>query len=228
MAEKRWPKTEHEMGQGMLAWLKAKNPKAVIHSEVAIAGRVADWVVRSPKGELWVIEAKLQLSLDLLAQCMHWLPHAAHVSALVPAGKATDGRILARQLFPAHGVGLLEILHPGRVFHARPEKPNPAHNSAPLLAALHPEQQSYEAGKPSPKRWTPFKRTIEGLQAFADAAGGTCELREALHSLDHVWKTRDVTPAKLRKAALAGQLEGFARGELVGGRVILTRTGEKG
>jgi hypothetical protein len=181
-------KAETELGPPVVEWLTREGFE--VYQEVDV-GPIADVVgVRGPL--VVVVELKLTLSFDLLAQARGWRWCAHQVWAAVPLAKRTDGRRMAIDCFEQMGVGVLEVdrRHDGEAYVARaivrPTFIRLAGGRKYIAPALREENRTLaKAGSPAGARdWSEFKQTCRAVRELVRAKPGAT-IREVVAGLDH-------------------------------------------
>jgi len=176
------------MATHVVEYLKADLWDVYQEVQVGSGGDIADIVaVQGPV--IWVIECKLSLSLDLIAQVRNWTGRAHRVSAAVPARKKATWaqQRLVMDILDWSEVGLIRVKADGSA-GVREELMAPLHRTAKvtrLRASLCDEQRTFaQAGNSDGRRWTPFQRTCSMLRAHVAANPGIT-LKDALTDIDH-------------------------------------------
>jgi len=194
-----------------------------VYQEVPIPGGIADIVaVLGPRVAL--IECKLHLSLDLLAQLRRrrGQAHLLYAATPQPSSKRgySEGRAMAEWVLGQLGVGLLEVRRSyrehGTSWICKVERDAALLRRAEtdkIRSSLRPEHKTYAAaGSPNGGVWTPFRATCTELASFVAAHPG-CSMREAIDGIRHHYVS-DVSA----RSALGGWIE---RGKVPGVRAEL-------
>jgi hypothetical protein len=167
---------------------------------------------------LYVVECKLVLSFDLLAQARHWKPYATGVFIAVPKPRETTaGRQTALDCVAGLGLGCLEVeslwpVDEGRrravVQRRDPEILTSFHPE--LLRSLRPEHQTHaKAGTNQGSHFTRFKLTCDNVRRCVEAEPGIA-LRSALAQVDHHYFSLDSGSRALRDQIVAGDVPGLS------------------
>ncbi len=166
--------SEKDLAAHVVAWLH--DHQWEVYQEVPVAGGVADIVaVQGPVR--WIIETKLSMSIQLLAQLDKRVGYAHMVSAAIPARVRREAPY---RLLKALGVGLLTVSG-GYI----DERLRPVFLRKALDIELHEEQKTFcEAGSAGGGHWTPFKQTARAVVAHVCANPG-CTLKEMLPRIQH-------------------------------------------
>lgn len=189
---KRPIQTEADMAAGVVKWLEADG--FTVYQEVDPDGRggVRADIVAVRDSRITVVEAKKQLSWELLSQASHWQTFANRVYVAVPDAKQREGRAMAFRCCALLGLGVLEVtaLWPVEEGHRPPvkEKVEPEYRSSinpTLLHSLQPEHQTHaKAGTNAGGQWSRFRQTCAAVAAFAREHPGDT-LRACLSLVDH-------------------------------------------
>lgn len=182
-------------------------------------GKRAD-IVGNLNGQLFVIELKKSLSLDVIAQACHWKRYAHRVSVAVPirVGKRFNQRIalhhdqtrkFAGAVLAWQGIGLLELEDRYEIqIHERVAPFARFKVIAGLEACLVPEHRDFAvAGNSEAKRWTKFRSTCEKLRQYVNEHP-TCSLKEALAAIPHHYASLASARGALVPLLLKGVVEG--------------------
>ena len=196
--------TEADLIKTALPWFKWKG--YTVHQEVQFGPYVIDLVLT--KGdEVIAVEAKLSLALDVMTQAKRWVRQAHRSAVLVPYESITQRRKLAMDTcIDFLGIDVMEVVPnmtdnlQGVVTVFESNMVIPA-DVQPLRAALHPNQEQTEAGKPAPERDTPFKRTCKKLIEVVREIG-PCRINLAIKEIDHHYKNDEVARRSLTKWGL--------------------------
>lgn len=176
------------MATRVVAWLREQQWD--VFQEVQTPSGAADIVAVQHK-RVWVIEAKMRLSFEVLVQAERHIGHAHWVSVAVPTAHtalaARFCRLLRVGLIQVSGCGVFEKedapLHRGRV-----DK---------LLAKIEPEHRDHcAAGTPGGGGWSPFKRTCRDVLAYVREHPG-CTLKEMVAGIKHHYATPSRARASL-------------------------------
>jgi hypothetical protein len=173
----------------------------------------ADIVGVFDKRLLWIIEAKLHLNLDVIAQASEWQGHAHLVSILTPYPKNGDyvKRRFTTKLLRGLGVGQIQASRDEtlRIFsEARLDRA--AHRLAKgLIEQLRPEHKVYAQAGTNGGYWTPYKETVRQVQEYVKANPGI-SLGEAIEKLGKLhYASKSSARATLRKRIEWGQFKGI-------------------
>lgn len=161
-------KTEAELAAAVSAWLRGDGWRT--YHEVPLgAGRIDIVAVRGGR-LVWTIETKLRAGLEVLEQALERRRCGAS-AVLVACPRTKSGAF--RTVACALGIGILEVDDwksvrlsgwPEYHRHARAEQ---------LLAALRPEYEQQEAGRPGGhSHWTPFKGYVRDFVEWMAAQSG--------------------------------------------------------
>ncbi len=191
---------------------------AVRGDELAADGYAHKGAGWAKPGDVLVVECKLSLSLDLLAQADHWLDYASLVAIAFPLDRGYGrARRFGESLARSRGLGMFEVAPavgdrlPARIVsETEPKRSERVIEvlAKKLAAALCPEQQDYAAaGNAEGKRWTPWRDSITRARAIVlEHPGiGTKELVQKLGK--HHWASDGGARAGLVDAAERGIFE---------------------
>ncbi len=181
-----WPKTEVELCDAVKPWLAEMG--WTVYQEVSFgSGSPAADIVAVRKPLVWVIEAKLSLSLDLLWQGWWWTRWGHYVSLLVP--ERTNRNSVASMFCRDHGIGILRARHDYILeasYDIREDVSPRLNRNAKadrLLAILTDQHKTFlAAGSPCGGRYSPFKQTCIDLLAAVQRRPGIT-LKELIESV---------------------------------------------
>ncbi len=207
---KPFPMTEAEMAAKVVAKLEALGHD--VFQEVEGPFGRADIV--SVKGaSLFIVECKMALGFEVMAQARTRLPFASCVYIAVPNAKRSEGRSLAFECCRWLGLGLLvvdsnwaEDPDPVKAVREREAAPTRSHFNPALRDQLRPEHKTHaKAGTNEGGQMTRFKQTVYALRDYAESHPGD-HLRRALSQVDHHYSSIGNAIAKLRKIGADGDL----------------------
>lgn len=204
---------EVELGPPVIAWFTEQ--RYDVYQEVPAAFGVADIVARS--GPLVaVVEMKVALTFDLLAQARRWRGSAHMVWVAVPWSKAD--RREAERVFADAGIGVLSVrwlqipVAGGDKLCsvdaiARP-KFNRRVNVDDVVRYIQDEHRTYTAaGSRGGHHWTTFKETCKRLKAYLAEHDGAL-LKDAVASTEHHYASDAGARAHLAKLIEKGVVSG--------------------
>lgn len=186
---------ETDLAPPVIRWL-AEDLRFDVYQEVPYGAR-ADILALRPSITC-VVELKLSLSLEVIAQAKNWRHRAHWIFVAVPAAKQSDGRFLAREVCEHLGIGLLEV-HTYRM--PRKGDTDPDRQEAKVLqlprfnrnvidqalrAAAQPEHKTFAPAGSSGAHWTPWRASITRLKQHVAAHEG-CLIAEAIAVIGHHW-----------------------------------------
>lgn len=209
------PMSESSMAEKVVSWLEQDGWTIYQEVQPHVDGPRAD-IVAQREGALWVVEAKKQLSFDLLAQAEHWKGSAHCVWVAVPLAKSSNGRSMAFRVARLLGLGVLEVrslwpIDEGRM-RAVSTVVEPTERSgidSTLLRALRPEHQTHaKAGTNRGDHFTRYRATCEAIARYVTEHPG-CTLREALSNVDHHYASIASGINALRTWASKGKAHGI-------------------
>lgn len=222
--------SEAEMDRPLVRWLRFEGWD--VFQEVVIQDSRAD-IVATRKDRLWIIETKLTLSLDLLAQADAWRLYTDWVSIGIPPAKKkrfrqSKGREFAYRLMKERGIGVIQI-HPPRDNRGIEVREKLAPQQQPsntamrrfVSAQLVPQQRDYaEAGNADGLFWTPFQESCRKLRHFVEENPGIT-LYDAVKELGKLhYASENSARGALRKRIEEGVVRGI-RGETSGRDLLL-------
>lgn len=212
--------SEEQFAATVVAWLRDQKWEVYQEVQPERDGSRAD-IVAVQNRILWVVETKLNYSLELLWQAKQWLGFAHYVSIAVPYGSARSrGRDMTLTVCKALGVGLLT----GRVYGygidggdvAIEERMAPhlerkisAHYLRDFLSDRHKDYAP--AGNARSLYYTPFKRTCESVLAAVKKTPGIT-MKELIASIQTHYASEASARSCLAYWIEAGKVEGV-RGE---------------
>lgn len=210
---------ETDLGPPVVEWLTAEGFE--VYQEVEV-GSIADVVgVRGP--QFVVVEMKLSLSWELLAQARGWRWCTHQVWVAVPRAKSSSGRHTAIQCFEQMGVGVVEVdrLFDGTPFVREPDfrpadlsrlRPtwNRKADTSYLRKALREENRTVaRAGSTSAARdWSDFKQTCRRVREYVVEHPGAT-ITEVVKDVKHHYATDAGARAHLVKLIVDGKVPGL-------------------
>lgn len=210
--------TEADMAAKVVAYFKASGWRVyeeVVHPNEGTAR--ADIVAVGPEN-VWVIECKLALGLDVMAQARRWLSFANRVSVAVARGQGTESsaRATAVHALRLMGIGVLEVeslwpIDEGKraPVTERLMAEHVHHINPSLLQSLQEGHQTHaKAGTNRGGHLTPFRQTIDAVAAFARSRPGE-PLRAILSVSPHHYSSIANGVEALTSAQDRGQDLGF-------------------
>lgn len=214
--------SEADLAARVVKWLEANGHEVFQEVEgkklsYADCGR-AD-IVALRGGLVTVVETKMSLGFDVLAQAEKWIPFAHEVLVAVPAvhqSKNSDGRRLAYRVVEKLRLGLLEVRSLWPIEEGREEavrvRVEAERNSDPrpdLRLALRDEHKTYaKAGTNKGGHFTDFRKTCNALAEVARESPGI-PLKEALAKVPHHYTSIASGVQALAKWCDKGLITGF-------------------
>lgn len=215
--------TEAMIAASAYGWLSGEGWDVYCEVESPLGQERADLVGVRPDesgaGSLvCVVEAKRELSFDLLAQARHWSDHRfadfviLAVPALGPTARFRAGRAEAvRVCREFYGFGLIAVGDHGLRPYVEARRIEGVRDDR-LLASLRPEHKTMkEPGTPSGGHFTTYKDTCARLAAYVAANEG-CRLSEALESVGHHYRSLETGVSALGKWIRRGEVDGVHTG----------------
>lgn len=179
-------KSEVELARPVRAWLESAGYEVFQEVDVPAVGRADIVATMGPK--VFVVEAKRQLSWELLCQAQRWQRFAHLVAVAVPWAGGAE-RDLAKNVLGFLGIGLLAVSSRDVRIDVEPA----AHHSPlceEVTSKLRPEHKTYaEAGTSRGGHWTQFKETAAKLEAFVGEHPGVA-LKEAARMVENHYSSR--------------------------------------
>lgn len=200
---------ETELGVVAAKWLERQGFE--VFQEVAFYGRVADLVGRAGRA-LCVVELKVSMCLDLLAQGERWtdVAHYTWIAYQAPT-RVTSGMSVAQRFCRSVGVGMLELGHGNprermvATFSRTGERSGEAER---LRKSLHEAQKTIApAGTNGGGHWTPFKATCaEVLRVVREKPG--IAMKDLIEAIQHHYASPSSARATLASRIEAGIVPG--------------------
>jgi hypothetical protein len=201
--------SEEALATAVSGWLAADGWECFY--EVCEGGGEPRADIVATQGSLvWVVECKLRLGLEVLAQADRWRGRglAHYVSMAVPKGKRTEGAYFIERIARERGIGLIRVPDPEQVAEGdvyvlgagtRNERVVPQgwsnwDETSPKLmrkadvsrlrALLTPERKASRPGSRGPYH-TPFRETCKLVTEHVREAGGRAVVRDTIHAVKH-------------------------------------------
>lgn len=198
--------SEEALATAVSGWLEQQGWEC-FHEVCAGGGEPRADIVATQGPLVWVVECKLRLGVDVLAQADAWRRRgSAHfVSMAVPGGKRSEGASFLEHVARDRGIGVIRVPHPdyvadGDVWHrsfsgeaipmdfsrwhvSRPALLRRA-NVAGLRAMLTPERKASRPGSQGPY-FTPFRDTCKRVIEHVLEAGGRAVVRDTIKAISH-------------------------------------------
>ena len=212
---------ETDVAGRVIAYLQ--DLKYEVHQEAGGAD-----IVALMSGYPWIIECKVQLGLDVLAQAWNWvrLGAAAFVSVATPIFRQSDGCRVAEHFMREQGVGWLSVGEwgpDGVTWHG--DYPVTEHIQPRVQATFRRRDRRYVnydirracndktlngyavAGSPSPRRWTPFKETCDEVRRALK--NGPMTTRQLVDTIQHHYASAGGARSRLAHYLGRGIIEGI-------------------
>lgn len=192
--------SEAELARLAVAYLESCGHD--VYEEVECIGGIADIVALAGRWrEVWVVEAKRGVTLELIEQCISRKRVAARVFAAIPVQPGAKQR-RHYWLLKHHGIGILELDPSIYRYHQAPSQGDMAgavrlvamaervsrdrRHGAALRASLQPGHKTHaRAGSVNGAgRWTPYRQTCEALAEVVRRQPGIC-LKDAIARIKH-------------------------------------------
>lgn len=199
------------MARHVVAWLRDQQWE--VYQEVALHSGVAD-IVAVQRPLVWIVEAKLTLGLDVLAQASRWVGLAHKVSAAVLWGSRRRNNEFVSSICAWRGIGLMLVSDRdyGEAWSSpvREDVQARLHRrvNAGWASRLVPEQQTYaEAGNSAGQRWSPFKATCrEVLRVVRQQPG--IQVKALIEQVSHHYNCASTARSCIMTWAVAGKIPG--------------------
>lgn len=162
--------TEADLAARLVAWLEAAGWD--VYQEVEVRGGLADLVAIRQR-RAWVIECKLGLGFDVIAQAARHLGTTHYVSVAVPRQRRGRGRQMAEDVLDWRGIGLLEL---GSVSFSEPVAPRLWRRLVhDVRLNVKPEHKTAAAaGTNGGGYWTAWKQNVREIREWvAEHPGAT-------------------------------------------------------
>lgn len=175
--------SEQELAKLVVAWLQAQHWDVYQEVSSGLLNARADIV--AVQGDLsWIIEAKMSLSLELIAQAVDWLGWGNFVSIAIPSSRSrARGRAYAKQLLRKRGIGIIELSGDDLLHQYAPRKFRRIRR--PITELLCDAQKTMaQAGSAKGGYATPFALTCQAAKRFVQGHPG-CTMRELVDGIDH-------------------------------------------
>lgn len=200
---------EEDLAAEVVADLEAQG--WTVYQEVQCGTRADIVATRGPL--LWVIECKLSISLELLAQAHDWRGWAHFISIAVEAPKRRGRRRrgsrtakFVRDTLKAAGIGYLRVGENGVEEFLAPRLNRTI--SSQLRDRLSEEQRTFaKAGNGRNEFWSPYKQTCRRLAIHVRENAG-CSLKEAIDSIQHHYASNSSAISSLRHWLAHGKVAG--------------------
>ena len=175
--------SEQELARVVVGWLQDQYWDVYQEVSTGYSRPRAD-IVAVQDGLSWIVETKMSLSLDLLAQAIRWVGRANFISVAVPRGyRCSPGREFAVGLLRKEGIGMLEVESDGGILHNAPRKfRRTARPISDILCDAH--KTMAEAGSARGGYHTPFAATCRATGEFVSKHPG-CTIRELVDGIEH-------------------------------------------
>ncbi len=215
-----WPRTELELNEAVITWLRSHGWLVWEEVEVERFGRKAD-IVATRDDELWVIEGKRGFGLDVMGQAYLWDGYATRISIAVPRPQRREreeaaGRLLGEQILAKHQIGLILACQnlEGEPFVREEICAGRRHNADvnPMLDALTVAvvgngETGSQSGRKGGERNSPYRRTCEQLaRAVYDEPGFPVSIY--VKDLDHHYANNRQATRELAKRLRKGEVRG--------------------
>lgn len=187
--------------------------------EVSPGGGAAADIVGVREPLVAIVEAKVALTLGVIAQIENWKGYGHVRYIAVSAAKRDGGRSYAYALCREKGIGVLLVwesrfdgLNPGGLLvkeEVAPALDRTARRSAVWREWLKPEHKTYaKPGTASGKRWPPFLETCKELRALVRREPGIA-MKHALTRFKHHYSSTSSARAALSGLIQRGVIEGI-------------------
>lgn len=176
---------------------------------------------------IWVVEVKVSLSLDLIAQALDWKRDANFISIAIPNPKKgkkgyrdkSRGRLLAEKILRDNGIGLMEVEMDHFIGSApdltrvKPLVDPKLHRrkrfSLDWTEVLQEEHKSFsEAGSVGGGYWTPFKKTCREVLSIVTKEPGTTMNEIVSRLKEHHYSSDQSARSCLRNWIAEGKVPG--------------------
>lgn len=201
---------ETDLALKVINWLEAQHWE--IYQEVKVNNSIADIV--AIQGHLvWIIECKLSLSLNLIAQALEWRRDAHFVSVAIPKRKSrypTKARRIALHILKHWGIGILRVRANkdiGRRF-VSPPSINRKASTGRIKDSLNEHQKHWAPAGSVNGCWTPFKETSGRIVRAVNKNPGII-LKDLIDKVDHHYASDASAKACIKKWVVEGIIKGI-------------------
>lgn len=209
---------EADLCRALAPWLKDLGWD--VYQEVVIGGPRADMV--ATRGKLvWIVEAKMSMTLALLDQVYNWRGKSHYLSVVIPSlskSGCTYSSVAAREMLHQWGVGVFRVHGDGGRFdpYFVSEQLRASFIRRPDLSwvegSLQQGQKASEGGSTGGGYWTPFRNTCDKLREYVAANPG-CSLKQAIDGIKHHYKTASSAVNSMRHWVTNGKVKGVCSRE---------------
>lgn len=177
--------SEEQLAMAVSAWLRADGWET--YHEVCDRGGNPRADIVATRGRLvHVVECKLRLGLEVLAQADRWRWKAHFVSVATPKPyKGTAAYGLARRVASDRGIGLITVGEVGSIWSVRGGAFYRTAEVAALRRLLTPEHKTSIPGGKGPGFHTPFKETCKRVLEEVRKAGGRAPVKATILAVEH-------------------------------------------
>lgn len=205
-------RSETELAEKVIEWLHDLKWEVYQEVQVFSYGSVAD-IVAKQGSVIWVIETKLSMGLQVLAQAYNWLSVANYVSVAIPWLRQTNANVFGETMAGKLGIGILRVSeHEEYRGGFVKEKGRPTFRrkiGGSLRYAINENHKTYApAGNPDGRRWSPFKQTCQNVQAYVEKHPGAI-LKEVVDNIETHYGSTSTAKACIAQWAEAGKIEGI-------------------
>jgi hypothetical protein len=211
---------ETNLTREVVAWLGAQGWETYREVAAGPSSKRADICAVSGPW-LWVVECKMRLGFDVIAQALDWSRYANMISVAVPdsVNRRGRGRRLAEEICREKGLGLILATPscdhwPVRWGHIPPRLRRTKQST--LARALHEDMRNFDGEATGGGYYTPFRGTCERLKDLVNARPGIA-LKDAIEALDHHYANDTSARCHLVQYIRRGIIEGI---EVEGGRPL--------
>lgn len=159
-----------------------------------------------------VVEAKVRLNLDVIAQAARWRAYAHYAWVATPAIPPGRTSHIAQRILGGLGLGWLTVSNfrdDPRVHEIVPPALRRRVTPGPLIASLLPGQKTFmPAGSPGGRSWTPWRATCEAVAAMVRRHPDGIPLRDVMNQVDHHYCRSSVARTCIARDAEAGRIAG--------------------
>lgn len=214
---------ESDLFPPVKAWLEEKGYEVYSEVSSASAGGRADVVAVSGPA-VAVVEMKLSLTLDLIAQALRWKLFSNYIYIAIPRGKSRRLSGYVQNLLRREGIGLIEVDFPERTrYLRRTEVYNPVkcrfHRRIDdhLRESLTDKHKQLPGGHAGGGYVTNYSQTIDRVKDYLEyrARGEWASMSQIL---DHC-ETHYASPKSSLAAALRKWEADWCESQVINGRV---------
>lgn len=201
-------KTEAELAKVIVQYLKDMQWEVYQEVQIASFGSIAD-IVAVQNNLIWVLECKLSLGLNVIAQAENWINYSNYVSIVVPPRKnCSKSQHIVKNILEHYGIGQYEVSKGYDEEKSIVECVAPRLNrkaSTDYIKRNLREEQKYwaPAGNADKLRYTPFQHTKSQVIRFV-GENPKCTFKELILNIKHHYSSDKTAISSLRQWIIKG------------------------